>query len=155
MTLRFNKSSVLLLSVILLFLGSVFNFANAQDVIRVQGKITDITTGEPIAAVNVIEDGYVVSYSDIDGNYFCTVSRNAELIFYSGQYEEVKVKVDNRQIININMTIKLVELGESIVVGKMSKKTIVVDQTELEVVGSSKQSAIVTVREGASDNGWL
>ena len=69
MTLRFNKSSVLLLSVILLFLGSVFNFANAQDVIRVQGKITDITTGEPIAAVNVIEDGYVVSYSDIDGNY--------------------------------------------------------------------------------------
>ena len=54
MTLRFNKSSVILLSVILLFLGSVFNFANAQDVIRVQGKITDITTGEPIAALNVI-----------------------------------------------------------------------------------------------------
>ena len=32
---------------------------------------------------------------------------------------------------------------------------VAVGQTELEVVGSSKQSAIVTVREGASDNGWL
>ena len=135
MTLRFNKSSVLLLSVILLFLGSVFNFANAQDVIRVQGKITDITTGEPIAAVNVIEDGYVVSYSDIDGNYFCTVSRNAELIFYSGQYEEVKVKVDNRQIINIQMQMLTIELSEAVVTASFGNTTVYVEPSDLQIVG--------------------
>ena len=135
MTLRFNKSSVLLLSAILLFLGSVFNFANAQDVIRVQGKITDITTGEPIAAVNVIEDGYVVSYSDIDGNYFCTVSRNAELIFYSGQYEEVKVKVDNRQIINIQMQMLTIELSEAVVTASFGNTTVYVEPSDLQIVG--------------------
>ena len=135
MTLRFNKSSVILLSVILLFLGSVFNFANAQDVIRVQGKITDITTGEPIAAVNVIEDGYVVSYSDIDGNYFCTVSRNAELIFYSGQYEEVKVKVDNRQIINIQMQMLTIELSEAVVTASFGNTTVYVEPSDLQIVG--------------------
>ena len=135
MTLRFNKSSVLLLSVVLLFLGSVFNFANAQDVIRVQGKITDITTGEPIAAVNVIEDGYVVSYSDIDGNYFCTVSRNAELIFYSGQYEEVKVKVDNRQIINIQMQMLTIELSEAVVTASFGNTTVYVEPSDLQIVG--------------------
>ena len=135
MTLRFNKSSVFLLSVVLLFLGSVFNFANAQDVIRVQGKITDITTGEPIAAVNVIEDGYVVSYSDIDGNYFCTVSRNAELIFYSGQYEEVKVKVDNRQIINIQMQMLTIELSEAVVTASFGNTTVYVEPSDLQIVG--------------------
>lgn len=133
--MRFNKSSVLLLSVVLLFLGSVFNFANAQDVIRVQGKITDITTGEPIAAVNVIEDGYVVSYSDIDGNYFCTVSRNAELIFYSGQYEEVKVKVDNRQIINIQMQMLTIELSEAVVTASFGNTTVYVEPSDLQIVG--------------------
>ena len=135
MTLRFNKSSVFLLSVVLLFLGSVFNFANAQDVIRVQGKITDITTGEPIAAVNVIEDGYVVSYSDIDGNYFCTVSRNAELIFYSGQYEEVKVKGDNRQIINIQMQMLTIELSEAVVTASFGNTTVYVEPSDLQIVG--------------------
>lgn len=63
-----NKISGILLSVLFLAIGSFLFEASAQD-IRIQGKITDIATGEPIAAVNVIYDGYVLTYSDIDGNY--------------------------------------------------------------------------------------
>jgi hypothetical protein len=101
----------------------------------VQGKITDIATGEAIAAVNVIEDGYVVAYSDIDGNYSCTVPRNAELIFYSGQYEEITVKVDNRQIINVQMQVLSIELAEAVITATFANTTVYVAPTDLQIVG--------------------
>lgn len=110
--------------------------AEAQHEIRIQGVVRDLATSEPIGGVSVIYNGDQVAFTDVDGNYSAFVPNNAELLFYKPEYNDYEVTVDNRQIININMTIKLVELGESIVVGKMSKKTIVVDQTELEVVGN-------------------
>ena len=69
MTLRINKLSGFILAIFFLVMGSGIQIAHGQDRIRVQGKITDISTGEPIAAVNVIEDGYVVSYSDIPARF--------------------------------------------------------------------------------------
>ena len=130
-----NKITVFILSLICLFIGAVNFTANGQDKIRVQGKITDIATGEPIAAVNVIEDGYVVAYSDIDGNYVCTVPRSAELIFYSGQYEEIKVKVDNRQVINVQMQVLAIELSEAVVTASYGNTTVYVEPSDLQIVG--------------------
>ena len=109
--------------------------AYAQESIRVQGKITDIATGEPIAAVNIIDRGYVVAYSDIDGNYSCTVARDAELIFYSGQHEEVKVKVQNRQIINVQMQMLTIEISEAVVTASFGKTTVYVEPSDLQIVG--------------------
>jgi hypothetical protein len=109
--------------------------AYAQENIRVQGKITDIATGDPIPVVNVIEDGYVVAYSDIDGNFACTVARDAELIFYSGQYEEVKVKVDNRQVINVQMQMLTIELNEAVVTASFGNTTVYVEPSDLQIVG--------------------
>ena len=124
-----------LYTLLILMLMPVFA-AMAQHEIRIQGVVRDLSTSEPIGGVSVIYNGDQVAFTDIDGNYSAFVPNNAELLFYKPEYNDYEVKVDNRQIININMTIKLVELGESIVVGKMSKKTIVVDQTELEVIGN-------------------
>lgn len=132
---RRNILSGFLLSLLCLVLGVAGFQANGQDKIRVQGKITDIATGEPIAAVNVIEDGYVVTYSDIDGNYSCTVSRSAELIYYSGQHEEVKVKVDNRQVINVQMQELTIELTEAVVTASYSNTTVYVEPSDLQIVG--------------------
>lgn len=130
-----NRISIFLISLVCLFIGSVNFHANGQDKIRVQGKITDISTGEPIAGVNIIEDGYVVEYSDIDGNYSCTVARDAELIYYSGQYEEVKVKVDNRQVINIQMQMLTIELSEAVVTASFGNTTVYVEPSDLQIVG--------------------
>ena len=135
MTSRINKLSGFILAIFFLVMGSGIQIAHGQDRIRVQGKITDISTGEPIAAVNVIEDGYVVSYSDIDGNYSCTVPRNAELIFYSGQYEEVKVKVNNRQVINVQMQMLTIELTEAVVTASFGNTTVYVEPSDLQIVG--------------------
>lgn len=124
----------MLLALILMILPT--HRAEAQHEIRIQGVVRDLATSEPIGGVSVIYNGDQVAFTDVDGNYSAFVPNNAELLFYKPEYNDYEVTVDNRQIININMTIKLVELGESIVVGKMSRKTIVVDQTELEVVGN-------------------
>lgn len=129
-----NKISGILLSVLFLAIGSFLFEASAQD-IRIQGKITDIATGEPIAAVNVIHDGYVLTYSDIDGNYSCTVPRDAELIFYSGQHEEATVKVNNRQIVNVQMQILTIELSEAVVTASFSNTTVYVEPSDLQLVG--------------------
>lgn len=129
-----NKISGILLSVLFLAIGSFLFEASAQD-IRIQGKITDIATGEPIAAVNVIYDGYVLTYSDIDGNYSCTVPRDAELIFYSGQHEEVKIKVNNRQIINVQMQMLTIEISEAVVTASFGNTTVYVEPSDLQLVG--------------------
>ena len=129
-----NKISGILLSVLFLAIGSFLFEASAQD-IRIQGKITDIATGEPIAAVNIIDDGYVIAYSDIDGNYSCTVARDAELIFYSGQYEEVKIKVNNRQIINVQMQMLTIEISEAVVTASFGNTTVYVEPSDLQLVG--------------------
>ena len=135
MKITLTKIFRFVLSVTLVVLSSVNFLADAQDKIRVQGKITDISTGEPIAAVNIIEKGYVVAYSDIDGNYACTVGRNSELTYYSGQYEEVTVKVNNRQQINVQMTVLTIELSEAIVTASFSNTTVYVEPSDLQIVG--------------------
>lgn len=129
-----DKISGILLSVLFLVIGSFLFEASAQD-IRIQGKITDIATGEPIAAVNIIDDGYVIAYSDIDGNYSCTVARDAELIFYSGQHEEVKIKVNNRQIINVQMQMLTIEISEAVVTASFGNTTVYVEPSDLQLVG--------------------
>lgn len=110
--------------------------AEAQHEIRIQGVVRDVSTNAPIGGVSIIYDGGQVAFTDVDGKYSAFVPNNAELLFYKPEYNDYVTNVDNRQILNVNMTVKIVELGESIVVGKMSKKTIVVDQTELEVIGN-------------------
>ena len=130
-----SKILSILFSVGLILISSVNFLAGAQDKIRVQGKITDISTGDPISAVNIIEDGYVVALSDIDGNYSCTVGRNSELIFYTGQYEEITVKVDNRQVINVQMTVLAIELNEAVVTASYGNTTVYVEPSDLQVVG--------------------
>lgn len=133
--LRKIKLLGVLYSVLLISLSLVTVPSYGQDNIRVQGKITDISTGEPISAVNVIVNGYVVAYSDLDGNYNCTVSRSAEISFYSGQYEEAKVKVDNRQVINVQMQMLTIELNEAVVTASYGKTTVYVAPTDLQIVG--------------------
>lgn len=128
------KKFQMLLILILMVIPAVP--AEAQHEIRIQGVVRDLATSEPIGGVSVIYDGNQVAFTDVDGKYSAFVPNNASLLFYKPEYNDYEVTVDNRQIININMTLMLIELGESVVVGKLSKKTIVVDQTELEVVGN-------------------
>ena len=133
--LRKIKLLGVLFSVLFLVLNLVAVPASGQHHIRVQGKITDISTGDPIAAVNVIVGGYVVAYSDIDGNYSCTIPHEEEIIFYSPQYEEVRVKINNRQVINVQMQVMTIQITEAVVTASFGKTTVYVEPTDLQIVG--------------------
>ncbi len=130
-----NKIYTFIITVFILILGFMSVPASAQENIRVQGKITDIATGEAVGGVNIIVDGYVLTYSDIDGNYACTVARDAVIVFYSGQYEEVEVKVNNRQIINVQMQMLTIELNEAVVTASFGNTTVYVEPSDLQIVG--------------------
>ena len=130
-----NKIYTFILTVFILILGFMSVPASAQENIRVQGKITDIATGEAVGGVNIIVDGYVLTYSDIDGNYACTVARDAVIVFYSGQYEEVEVKVNNRQVINVQMQMLTIELNEAVVTASFGNTTVYVEPSDLQIVG--------------------
>lgn len=132
---RIHKIYIYLLTVFFLIIGYATTPAYGQDKIRVQGKITDIATGEAVGGVNIIVDGYVLTYSDIDGNYACTVARDAVIVFYSGQYEEVEVKVNNRQVINVQMQMLTIELNEAVVTASFGNTTVYVEPSDLQIVG--------------------
>lgn len=125
-----------LIIILCLLAFTPFNKAKAQHEIRIQGVVREVTSQDPLAGIIVLLDGNRVAVTDIDGKFAAFVPNNAELLFYSPDYNDYKLNVDNRQIINVAMTMKILELQETIVVGQMSKKTIVVDQTELEVIGN-------------------
>ena len=108
-----------ILVMLLLQVHSLF----AQHEIRIQGIVRDLATNKPIFNVQVLHNGNTITYTDIDGKYSCFVPSNAKLLFYNPEYNDYELSVDNRQIINVSMTEKLIELSEAIIVGKMSKKT--------------------------------
>lgn len=121
---------------VILYLLALCSFtAVAQDKIRVQGKITDILTGEPIQSVNVIVNGYVLTSSDIDGNYSCTVARDAQMIFYSREFEEQKIMVDNRQVINVQMKVITYELEGAVITASYGNTKVFVEPSDLQLVG--------------------
>ena len=130
-----SKIYTFFLTVFIIILGFVSVPVFGQENIRVQGKITDIATGEAVGGVNIIVDGYVLTYSDIDGNYACTVARDAVIVFYSGQYEEVEVKVNNRQVINVQMQMLTIELNEAVVTASFGNTTVYVEPSDLQIVG--------------------
>ncbi len=104
--------------------------------ILVQGAVIDMATQKPLAGVSVVRNGLRIAVTDSDGYYSVTVPSDATLFFYATGYNGYKTVVNNRQVINVSMSEIVLALGEAIVVGQMSRKTIVVDQADLEVVGN-------------------
>lgn len=108
----------------------------AQKNITVRGQITELSSGEVIPYVTIVYNSTAVGYSDEDGKYSISVPNDAEIFFSKTNYNDYKVKVKNRQVIDIQMTEKALEIDEVIVVGKISKKKISVEPTDLDVVGN-------------------
>ncbi|MGN0191341.1 MAG: carboxypeptidase-like regulatory domain-containing protein [Candidatus Cryptobacteroides sp.] len=109
--------------------------AEVSDIL-VQGAVIDMATQKPLAGVSIVRNGLRIAVTDSDGFYSITVPADATLFFYATGYNGYKTVVNNRQVINVSMSEIVLALGEAIVVGQMSRKTIVVDQADLEVVGN-------------------
>ncbi|MBE6216024.1 MAG: TonB-dependent receptor [Bacteroidales bacterium] len=96
------KKTTCLLSALLMLLGTFT--MNAQS-LGISGRVVD-TSGEPLIAVTVYEDGNTANgtMTDIDGNYKINVSSaKSVLVFSCLGFTEVKETVGLRKTINVSL----------------------------------------------------
>ena len=95
---------------------------------RITGKVTDATTGEPLAGVYVrIEGTNSGAVTDAEGNYSVEVpAEDAKLQFSFIGYNTETVPVAGRSQINIALAAEITRLDEIVVVGygTQSKRTV-------------------------------
>ena len=90
---------------------------NKPQEIQVRGIITDDSTGEPVPFASIqIKGTSIGTTSDELGNYSIMVPSHGLLIFSSIGYESMEIAVNNRAIINQNLSPDVVSLENVLVV---------------------------------------
>lgn len=143
---RNSFQKILLVLVIFIFTGSVFNEIRAQQTGKIAGIIKDAETGEPLIGVNIyIKDQNIGAASDFEG-YFVILN------IHPGKYQVVASMIGYRKVIfndvnitsgkttnlNFNMDLATTELGEDVIV--IAKKIIIkTDITSSELTVSAEE----------------
>lgn len=85
----------------------------------IQGKVTDLETGEPLPGVNILAKGTSSgTVTDVQGNYRLTVSDEVTtLVFSSIGYTSEEVEIGGRNIVNVALAPDVQSLEEVVVVG--------------------------------------
>lgn len=104
--------------------------------IKIQGKVTELATNKAIRNVNIASQGSLLGITDVDGKFSIQAAPDAELLFNVPGYNDVVVKIDNRQVLNIQMTEREIEIPEIVILGKEQNKKISAEPTDLEVRGN-------------------
>jgi TonB-linked SusC/RagA family outer membrane protein len=97
-----------------------------QDLITIQGKVTDAGSGEPIIGANVIQEGTSIgTITDFDGMYTLEVDDpEAILLFSYVGYGTKEIKISGRKLIDVVLVQSSEVLDELVVIGygKVKKK---------------------------------
>jgi TonB-linked SusC/RagA family outer membrane protein len=112
--------------------------------VTVSGKITDASTGEALAGVNIVVEGTAIgAISDIDGKYSLPgVDRNATLAFSFIGYVKQVVAISGRTVINVALVPELTGLEEVVVIGYGTQKK----ETLTGSVSAIKSSEIMSTK---------
>ena len=119
--MKTNLKSIILhlaLSIGLLFVNALY----AGTTGKIAGLVTSNETGEPLAGVNVIIDGYNLgAATDLEGEYYILnippgiYTVKAFYVGYTTQVmEEVRVQVDLTTPVNFNLNTAVLEMSEEI-----------------------------------------
>jgi TonB-dependent starch-binding outer membrane protein SusC len=101
------------------FESELLTTMGAVQQITVTGRVKDGTSGDPIPGVNILVEGTTIGVvSDADGKYSVDVpSGNATLLYSYIGYLTEKVLLNNRLVVDINLTQDIQNLEEVVVVG--------------------------------------
>lgn len=103
----------------LITMSFIFSALSAQD-IRVSGTVTEASSGEALAGVNVIIQGTTIgTITDIEGNYSLEAPRGSTLIFSFVGYLTQSVVAD-QQTINVTLNQDVTNLEEVVISGLAS-----------------------------------
>lgn len=84
--------------------------------IRVEGKVTDKNTGQPIPGASIqIKGSKAGTSTDASGNYSINVSNDAVLIVTSVGYQRVEVAVNGQTTINISLQPEITGLSNVVI----------------------------------------
>ncbi|WP_185154075.1 TonB-dependent receptor [Fulvivirga sp. M361] len=96
--------------------------------VQVAGKVLDGDTNDPLPGVSVLVEGTTNgTITDINGDYNLSVATGSEILVFSFiGYETLKVPVENRSQLDINLKVSTTALSEVVVVGytSQSKQTV-------------------------------
>ena len=136
-----KKISLVLTTLLMAF--SLF----AQNV-AVRGKVTDASTGEPVAFASVSVKGTTTgTATDVDGDYTLNVPANATLVFSFIGYKTQEIVVNGRSVIDCTLAADAEFLDDLIVVGYGTTRR----EAKTGAVSTVKADEIATVPASSVD----
>ncbi len=86
---------------------------------KIKGTVTDATTNEPLAGVNVVVEGSTIgSVTDASGKYTIDIPNSTAVLTYSFiGYNTERAEVNGRSIIDISLVPDIQKLDEVVVIG--------------------------------------
>ena len=113
-----KKNFLFMLVAVWLFGCFMVSAQQAQQTLTVKGVVIDANTREPIPFANVFvsENPRTGVYTDENGNYLITPAPNQSLVFSIIGYTSQTVPINNRSVINVELSPDGIMLEETIVV---------------------------------------
>jgi len=95
------------------------DFVSFKQEVKVEGTITDATNGEPVIGASVIVEGTSIgAITDAAGKFSITVpGLNSVIIISSIGYNNEKISIDGRSVIDVKLVPDITKLDEVVVVG--------------------------------------
>lgn len=121
---------------------------------RIQGTVTDASTGEPIVGANIIVEGTTLgAVSDISGNFTIDVPKqDAVLVISFLGYITEKVSLNGQTNVQVKLVVDIANLEEVVVVGYGSQKketlTGSVAQIKATEILTTKSTSVVSSLQG-------
>lgn len=130
-----TRSKRVLTLCLLLVFGIQLSIAQ---VIRISGKVTSKSEGQPLIGVNIQDSktGRLLATTDVDGRFAMNAHANATLKFTMVGAEPATIKVNGRNVIDVALVTEDVFLEEATVVAKRITDKVTPEPTEIEVKGN-------------------
>ncbi len=136
LSMRLFKSHITTWILSCIILLAAINPIAAQTKIRVTGSVCNSDNNTSIRdAVILVNEEYKGNYSNIDGQFSIVVPNDATLRFTHPNYSDYSTEVDGRQVIDVKLQERAIEIRGVEVHTTVKPKKITVDQTEIDVRG--------------------
>src|SRR4030042_1889194 len=121
-------------------------FADEQQQVRVTGKVTDASTGEVMAGVNLVVKGTSLgAITDTEGKYIITVpDGNASLVLSFIGYVTQEVPLNGRTTVDVALVSELLGLEGVVVIGYGTTKRATLTGSVSAVSGEDLKQSPVT-----------